>query len=69
MDSIKQDLEEKGWVVRDGLLYGADFVLYKPTAQHSHSEYLVMCIKGTVTYRQIMGLLRCARSVKKVKNS
>lgn len=63
---IKQHLESKGWVVKTGLLYGSDFVLYKPSSLHSHSEYLIKCISSPPTYRELLGSLRCCTSVKKV---
>jgi len=33
--------KQKGWIVRDGLLYGADYLLYCKSPELCHSSYLV----------------------------
>jgi tRNA splicing endonuclease len=66
MDLVKQDLESKGWIVKDGSLYGSDFILYKNTEGHSHGQYLVKYYEALPTYREVLGSIRCSTSVKKV---
>ena len=63
---VQQDLESKGWIVKDGLLYGSDFILYRHSKGHVHGSYLVKCSETLPTYLSLLGSLRCARSVKKV---
>ena len=64
---VKLDLESKGWIVKEGILYGGDFILYKPSTKgHVHGEFLVKCYDTLPTYLEIMGSIRCCTSVKKV---
>jgi len=60
---VRQDLEARGWVVRDGALYGGDFVLYEREGEyHIHSVYLVM-IDRNLKYRELLSAIRIANSV------
>lgn len=60
---VRQDLEARGWVVRDGALYGGDFVLYEREGEyHSHSVYLVKIDKN-MRYRELLSVIRIANSI------
>ena len=63
----------KGWVVKDGLKFGADFILYKDGPECNHSLFCVTIIRvlhdGRIETklppRYLSGLVRVSKSVKK----
>eukprot|EP01065_Artemidia_motanka_P008910 TRINITY_DN14525_c0_g1_i1.p1 TRINITY_DN14525_c0_g1~~TRINITY_DN14525_c0_g1_i1.p1 ORF type:complete len:167 (+),score=41.46 TRINITY_DN14525_c0_g1_i1:60-560(+) len=57
----------QGWVVKGGLNYGCDLVLYRPPFPTIHSEYCVwVCRHGdSPPWRAIQGLMRICEQVKK----
>eukprot|EP01135_Chromosphaera_perkinsii_P004653 Nk52_evm2s293 gene=Nk52_evmTU2s293 len=61
-----------GWVVKSGLKYGADFVLYKDGPVFYHSTYCVTVVtvyeneqEDELKWRNIMAASRCSENVKK----
>ena len=44
LERIKNSLTQAGWIVKDGTLYGAEFILYKESQGHTHGKYLVKLI-------------------------
>ena len=69
-ERVRDDLQLKGWIVREGTLYGADFVLYRPQEEfHEHSEYVVYVYTPQLTYEELLGSLRVSSIVKKVSAS
>ena len=65
LDRVKNTLTQAGWIVKDGTLYGTEFMLYKESQGHTHGKYLVKLIEE-MDYRQLLGLMRTCRSVNKV---
>jgi tRNA-intron lyase len=62
-ETVRHDLEARGWLVRDGALYGGDFVLYQREQEyHTHSLYLVK-IDTNLNYRELLSVIRIANSV------
>jgi tRNA splicing endonuclease len=65
LDRIRGELEGMGWVVKSGVLYGTEFMLYRKRSQgHVHAEYLVKV--GVRDWREVLAVGRCAGSVGKV---
>lgn len=64
-DTVRQDLQAKGWIVRDGTLYGGDFVLYSRSESeyHSHSVYLVKVYDESFKNRDVLCSMRICNSV------
>lgn len=60
--------KSKHWIVRSGLQFGGDFVLYKQSPDTSHSNYLVSIvdINENVTALDFAARARCSHHVKKV---
>ncbi|CAG9334645.1 unnamed protein product [Blepharisma stoltei] len=66
-DVVRADLERRGWEVKDGILYGGDFLLYKGSTEgHTHAEFIVKLYEKLPTYQEILGSVRVATQVKKV---
>jgi tRNA-intron lyase len=61
---IYEHYRRNDWIVRSGILYGCDFVLYPNTKEHQHSEYCVWIVQGPV---KTLDLLSKARSIHHVK--
>jgi tRNA-intron lyase len=65
-------LRDGGWVVRSGLNYGTDFVLYRNSPDTEHAEYAVVAIDGSagtdpdMTWRRLLGINRSCVGAKKV---
>ena len=63
----------KGWVVKDGLKFGSDFVLYKDGPKFNHSLFCVTIIRVShhgqietkLPPRYLSGLVRVSKSVQK----
>jgi len=63
---VKDDLEQKGWVVREGILYGGDWLLYKNDQQgHTHAPFIVKVYTELPTYKEMLASIRVATQVKK----
>lgn len=66
-------LRDGGWVVRSGLNYGTDFVLYRSTPDTEHAEFAVVAIDGStrvdtdMTWRRLLGINRSCVGAKKVR--
>lgn len=65
-------LRDAGWIVRSGLNYGTDFVLYQTSPDSEHAEYAVVAIDEDVcndcgmTWRRLLGINRSCVGAKKV---
>ena len=64
---IYEDLRDKGYVVRPGLKFGADFAVYKKGPGIDHSPYLIQVLPkhANLTAIDIVRAGRLANSVKK----
>ena len=64
---IYEDLRDKGYVVRPGLKFGADFAVYKKGPGLDHSPYLIQVLPkhANLTAIDIVRAGRLANSVKK----
>ncbi|MBN2157204.1 MAG: tRNA-intron lyase [Candidatus Lokiarchaeota archaeon] len=64
---IYEDLRDKGYVVRPGLKFGADFAVYKQGPGIDHSPYLIQVLPkhANLTAIDIVRAGRLANSVKK----
>jgi tRNA splicing endonuclease len=65
LEKVKEILTQAGWIVKDGTLYGSEFMLYKESNGHTHAKYLVKLIER-MDYRQVLALIRTCKSVNKV---
>lgn len=64
-------LRDADWIVRSGLNYGTDFVLYKSSPDTEHAEYAVIAmdqedIGADTTWRRLLGINRSCVGAKKV---
>ncbi|KAI8897236.1 tRNA intron endonuclease [Globomyces pollinis-pini] len=55
----------KGWVVRSGILFGTDYVLYKKGPEYRHSDYAVFIVTKDIPLKSIIGKSRCCLQSKK----
>jgi tRNA-intron endonuclease len=64
---IYEDLRDKGYIVRPGLKFGADFAVYKKGPGLDHSPYLIQVLPkhSNLTAIDIVRAGRLANSVKK----
>eukprot|EP00659_Diplonema_papillatum_P000416 gene416-601_t len=64
---VKGWYEGKGWVVKGGLMYGCDYVLYRGDPDQYHSEYAVWVAapSDSVSWMQLQGVVRLLEKVKK----
>jgi tRNA-intron endonuclease len=64
---IYEDLRDKGYIVRPGLKFGADFAVYKKGPGIDHSPYLIQVLPkhANLTAIDIVRAGRLANSVKK----
>jgi tRNA-intron endonuclease len=64
---IYEDLREKGYIVRPGLKFGADFAVYKKGPGIDHSPFLIQVLPKTakLSAKDIVLAGRLANSVKK----
>ncbi len=64
-----KDLRSRGYIVKTGLKYGADFRLYERGAniEKEHSAYLVKVLSedDRITVNELTGFVRVAHSVRK----
>lgn len=65
--SIYEDLREKGYVVRSGIKYGADFAVYTIGPGIEHAPYLVIGLdeNSKITSNEILGFGRVSHSTRK----
>ncbi|CAD2105966.1 conserved Plasmodium protein, unknown function [Plasmodium vinckei lentum] len=61
----KQHFEENGYIVKNGDLYGAEYVLYLTDKKYTHSIYIVYFIKENDILRDLIKILRISHSIKK----
>ncbi|KEG03820.1 conserved Plasmodium protein, unknown function [Plasmodium vinckei vinckei] len=61
----KQYFEENGYIVDNGNLYGAEYVLYLTDKKYTHSIYIVYFIKENDILRDLIKILRISHSIKK----
>lgn len=63
-------LRDAGWIVRSGLNYGTDFVLYRSSPDTEHAEYAVVAMNqdggADTTWRRLLGINRSCVGAKKV---
>ncbi|KAM0687906.1 tRNA-splicing endonuclease subunit Sen2, partial [Conglomerata obtusa] len=64
LKSLKIYFQDQGFVVKDGLKYGVDFLLYTDVVEKVHSKYAVM-LNRNFTYLQIVSMQRLCTNVKK----
>ncbi|BCU67105.1 tRNA-intron lyase [Sulfolobales archaeon HS-7] len=65
--TVYKSLREKGFIVRSGLKYGADYALYNLGPGLEHAPYLVIALKDdrNLLANEIMGFGRVSHSVRK----
>eukprot|EP01080_Neovahlkampfia_damariscottae_P010107 gene10107-2527_t len=54
-----------GWIVKSGLKYGCDFVLYSKEIERVHAEFCVLVICGDITWKDVQRQSRLSISVAK----
>lgn len=70
--TVYQRLRQSGWVVRSGLNYGTDFVLYESSPDKEHAEYAVLVLDEEdeadrrIRWRRLLGINRSCVGAKKV---
>ncbi|HDD26545.1 MAG TPA: tRNA-intron lyase [Acidilobales archaeon] len=64
---VYKDLRERGFIVRSGLKFGADFAIYTERPGVQHAPYLIKVFKGfdKVDPIDLVGLGRLSHSVRK----
>ncbi|BAK54248.1 tRNA-intron lyase [Sulfurisphaera tokodaii] len=65
--SVYEDLREKGYVVRSGIKYGADFAVYTIGPGIEHAPYLVIALdeNSQISSNEILGFGRVSHSTRK----
>lgn len=66
---VFKSLRRKGWIVKSGLNYGINFVLYQGSPELKHAEYAVAVLPSTdstFNFRKLLGLNRSCVGAKKV---
>ncbi|CXJ28901.1 conserved Plasmodium protein, unknown function [Plasmodium berghei] len=61
----KQYFEENGYIVKNGDLYGGEYLLYLTDKKYTHSMYIVYFIKENDILRDLIKILRISHSIKK----
>lgn len=58
----------KGWIVRSGLKYGGDFLLYKDGPTYNHASYLVKILneKTELSWKEFLAINRLVETFNKV---
>ena len=54
-----------GWIVKSGLKYGCDFVLYSKEIERVHAEFCVLVIKNDITWKDVERQSRLSITVAK----
>ncbi|GAB69296.1 tRNA intron endonuclease catalytic C-terminal domain containing protein [Plasmodium cynomolgi strain B] len=57
--------EKAGYIVKEGDIYGAHFLLYLDGEQYTHAVYAVYAVRRDHVIRDLIRMLRVSRSVKK----
>ncbi|CAG9472551.1 conserved Plasmodium protein, unknown function [Plasmodium vivax] len=57
--------EKEGYIVKEGDIYGAHFLLYLDGEQYTHAVYAVYAVRRDHVIRDLIRMLRVSRSVKK----
>ncbi|KJP87604.1 hypothetical protein AK88_02772 [Plasmodium fragile] len=57
--------EKAGYIVKEGDIYGAHFLLYLDGEQYTHAVYAVYVVRRDHVIRDLIRILRVSRSVKK----
>ncbi|BFH73405.1 tRNA-intron lyase [Sulfurisphaera javensis] len=65
--TVYEDLREKGYVVRSGIKYGADFAVYTVGPGIEHAPYLLIALdeNSEITSNEILGFGRVSHSTRK----
>ncbi|NON62203.1 tRNA-intron lyase [Acidianus sp. RZ1] len=65
--TVYNDLREKGFVVRSGIKFGADFAIYTLGPGMEHAPYVVICLdaNSSITANQLMSFGRVSHSTRK----
>lgn len=58
-------MRRKGYVVKCGLQFGTDYLLYRGSPDDFHAEYCCLVVDGEVEWRVIKTLARLAQDVRK----
>lgn len=64
--SVYKQLRDNGWIVREGVQYGGDFLVYKGAPSDSHAPYVVLILpEHGLPWCIVAGLIRAASSARK----
>lgn len=65
---VYTDFRKAGWVVRSGLNYGVDFVLYRASPDEEHARFAVLVLEAqeALSWRRLLGTNRSCVGAKKV---
>lgn len=64
INELKNYFEKQGYIIRDGLKYGTDILLYTENPNNVHSRYAVLLYRKQ-TFQQIIAVQRVCNSCKK----
>ena len=68
---VYRRLREAGWIVRSGLNYGTDYVLYRTSPDEEHAEYAVLVLAlglpedSQISWRRVLGINRSCAGARK----
>lgn len=63
--AVYEKMRDKGYVVKSGLQFGTDYLLYRGTPDEYHAEYCCSVVDGKMTWRHLKTLARLAQDVRK----
>lgn len=55
----------KGYVVKNGIQFGTDYLLYRGSPDEFHAEYCCLVVDGEIDWRRIKTVARLAQDVRK----
>ncbi|GAW83843.1 tRNA intron endonuclease [Plasmodium gonderi] len=57
--------EKSGYIVKEGDIYGADYLLYLSSEKYTHAAYVVYTVSRSDVIRDLIRVLRLSHSIKK----
>lgn len=65
---VYSEFRDASWIVRSGLNYGVDFVLYKASPDEEHARFAVLIHEAdeVLSWRRLLGINRSCVGAKKV---
>lgn len=63
--TVYAHMRRKGYVVKNGIQFGTDYLLYRGSPDEFHAEYCCLVVDGELDWRKIKTVARLAQDVRK----